>query len=144
MAKTKRRSSTTRTQIIRTPAPIVRVTAPRAAPVKRRRWFRQRAAQVGGIASQHNIDMALAGAAVGFAVKEGWIDKLPAIPVVGRIGAAAIALDYFSRHGGGPFARRGALACAVLAGYQLGNEGTIHGDDAGPDAPAEDGYGDDA
>ena len=93
MAKRKRKTtaarSAPRTQIIRTPAPIVRVSAPRAAaPVKRRSSLRRRASAVGGFVSQHNIDMAIAGGMVGFAVKSGLIDKLPAIPLIGRIGTA--------------------------------------------------------
>jgi len=88
---------------------------------------------VGGFVSQHNIDMALTGGVVGFAVKSGMLQKLPAIPVFGRIGTAAIALDYYAKHGGGDMARRASAGFAFLAGYQLGTQGSIDGDeDAGP------------
>ena len=72
--------------------------------------------------------MALGGVLYGFAVKSGIVAKLPAIPIVGRTGTAAIALDYFSRHGGGPWAGKAARAAACIAGYQLGAEGAIQGD----------------
>jgi hypothetical protein len=70
----------------------------------------------------------MGGALFGFAVKSGYIAKLPAIPVIGRTGTAAILLQYFSRHGGGQLAGKAAMAAAVLAGYQLGSEGHITGD----------------
>jgi hypothetical protein len=71
---------------------------------------------------------AMGGALFGFAVKSGYVDKLPAIPVIGRTGTAALILDYASRHGGGDMCGKAARAAAVLAGYQLGSEGRIHGD----------------
>ena len=72
--------------------------------------------------------MAIGGALYGYAVKSGLVAKLPAIPVLGRTGTAAILLDYWSRHGGGQLAHRAARAAAAIAGYQLGNEGQISGD----------------
>jgi hypothetical protein len=127
-------------------APIIRVAAPRAAPVKRRRsgGLRRRARAADGFVSQHNIDMAIGGAMVGLAVKQGWIDKLPAIPLLGRIGTAAIVLDYYGKHGGGQMAQRAATACAALAGYQLMQQGHISGDDESQGAPnlPQDGYAD--
>ena len=72
--------------------------------------------------------MAIGGALYGYAVKSGLVAKLPAIPVLGRTGTAAILLDYWSRHGGGQIAHRAARAAAAIAGYQLGHEGSISGD----------------
>jgi hypothetical protein len=83
----------------------------------------------GGLISNESIQMAVGGALYGFAVKQGLIDKLPAIPVLGRTGTAAILLDYWSRHGGGQLAHRAARAAAAIAGYQLGHEGKISGSD---------------
>jgi hypothetical protein len=89
----------------------------------------------GGIVSNETVQMAVGGALYGFAVKSGVIAKLPAIPVLGRTGTAAILLDYWSRHGGGQMAGRAARAAAAIAGYQLGAEGKISGDFAmGDDA----------
>jgi hypothetical protein len=78
--------------------------------------------------------MAIGGALYGFAVKSGIVAKLPAIPVLGRTGTAALVLDYWSRHGGGQYAGRAARAAAAIAGYQLGHDGTIQGDFAMGDA----------
>lgn len=144
MAKKRRPSTSSATKIIRVPsapAPIIRVAAPRAAPAKRRRGgWRRRARSVGGFVSNHNVDMAIGGAIVGLMVKQGWMDKLPAMPVVGRIGTVAILADYYSKHGGGDLARKVSSGAAVLAGYQLMQQGHIDGEDG--DETAETGYGD--
>ena len=135
MAKRKRASTKTRTttKIVRAPAPIIRVSSPRAAPVRRRRVARRRGGGgggmgIGGLVSSEAIQMAIGGALYGYAVKSGLVAKLPAIPVLGRTGTAAILLDYWSRHGGGSIAHRAARAAAAIAGYQLGAEGKISGD----------------
>lgn len=84
---------------------------------------------IGSIISSDSVQMAIGGALYGYAVKSGIVDKLPAIPVLGRTGTAAILLDYWARHGGGQLAHRAARAAAAIAGYQLGHEGKISGDD---------------
>lgn len=150
MAKRRRKSSSASrsaglVRTLRAPAPIIKVSAPRAAPVRRRRRVarrRSRGLSIGGLGSMNGLlGNVLGGAVFGFAVKQGWVDKLPEIPVIGRTGAAAIALDYFSKHGGGQIAARAAMAAGCIAGYQLGSEGHIHGFDvmgnASPDEYAE-------
>lgn len=133
MAAKKRRrvvSDRTTTKIIKAPAPIIRVSAPRAAVAKRRSPRRRRSGghNLGGLVSNESVQMAIGGALYGYAVKSGIVEKLPAIPVLGRTGTAAILLDYWSRHGGGQLAGRAARAAAAIAGYQLGNTGKISGD----------------
>lgn len=136
MARKRRRTatrSTSVTRIVKAPAPIIRVSAPRASKPARRRSRRSRSGggtSVGGIISNESIQMAIGGALYGYAVKSGLVAKLPAIPVLGRTGTAAILLDYWSRHGGGQIAHRAARAAAAIAGYQLGHEGQISGDEA--------------
>jgi len=138
MAKKRKRASTTTraaTKIIRVPsaaAPIIKVSAPRAA-VRRRRGRRRSSGRssgggIGGIISNEAMHAAVGGAVYGFAVKSGIVAKLPEIPLVGRTGTAAILLDYWSRHGGGKWAHAAARAAAAIAGYQLGAEGKIQGD----------------
>lgn len=137
MAKKRRKSapsartSSVRTQVIRTPAPIVRVSAPRALPARRQAPRRRR--RVGGFGGggggkvRSLVNPALAGGAVGMLVKSGLIDKLPAIPVIGRLGAAAIGLSYFG--GNSPLVRDMSHGLAFLSGYQLTHDGSISGDD---------------
>src|SRR6185503_16165486 len=93
--KTKNATASSRTQIIRTPAPIVRVSVPqqRAAVVQRRAPRRHSGGSSGGMAGVKSLAQpALAGGAVGLVVKSGFVDKMPDIPIVGRVGSAAIAL----------------------------------------------------
>lgn len=152
MAKRRKRSTASAAKIIRVgapraAAPIIRVSAPRAAPAKRRRrGGRRRSSSMGlgfgGGVVGSLVPKVIGGAAYGFVVKQGWVDKLPSIPIVGRTGAAAIALQYFSRHGGGQLAANAASAAAYIAGYQLGTEGAIHGD-ASPDSYGDETYAED-
>lgn len=132
MAK-RRRTATTATRIIRvgaSPAPIIRVAAPRVVRQKRRHHRRRRSGGRigGGLISNESVQLAIGGALYGYAVKAGIIAKLPALPLLGRTGTAAIVLDYFGRHGGGQLCAKAAHAAAAIAGYQLGSEGTITGD----------------
>lgn len=84
------------------------------------------------------------GAAFGFAVKQGWVDRLPAVPVIGRTGLAAILLNEAAKRGMfSQVTRPASVAAACLAGYQLGSEGSIHGEDPsmyGPDIDDEGSY----
>lgn len=148
MAKRKMRrpSSATSVKVVkvaaaRSPAPIIRVAAPRA-PARRKHRRRSSSgggrSHAGGLISNESVQMAIGGALYGFAVKSGFVAKLPEIPVLGRTGTAAIVLDYWSRHGGGKFARSAAHAAAAIAGYQLGSEGKISGDATTPGSMAGD------
>jgi len=110
----------------RAPAPIVRVVS-RAAPRKKHRRSRRRSSSVGSVAG-FNLDYALGGLLYGFAVKSGLVQKLPAIPVIGRTGTAALALGFWAKRGGGEYVRKAAVAAAVLTGYQFGSTGAVTGD----------------
>lgn len=141
MAKRKTSTAITRTQIIRAPAPIVRVSVPRAAPAARVKRRSSSNGRGGGFMSRPIVNMGIAGMGVGIAVKSGLMDKLPEIPVIGRIGTAALILDYYGKHGGGDMVRNAAVGCAFLAGYQMGTVGKIEGDD--DVSPDDDSYDDD-
>jgi hypothetical protein len=135
MARRKTKTAIRTIRVPRAAGPqIIKVQAPRAAPVKRKTHRRRRRStmlgSIGGSASRSNIDVAIGGGLYGLAVKAGLIDKLPAIPIVGRTGTAAILLTYASqRNMGGELVKRMAIAASVLAGYQLGTEGKVLGDD---------------
>jgi hypothetical protein len=119
-------------------APAAIVVRTRSVPAKRKQRRRRGASSGGGgMLGGGIVGHFIGGALFGFAVKQGWVDKLPEVPVIGRTGAAAFGLNYFAKHGGGDVARKMAVAAAVLAGYQLGDTGSIHGDEA---APGGDGY----
>ena len=109
--------------------PTIRIAAPRALPVRapKRRSSKRRGVGSGGGLSPIN---AFIGAAVfGMAEKSGLIDKLPSVPLVGRLGTVAIGAHFYSKHGGGKIARDVAFIAAILAGHQLGHDGSIAGED---------------
>lgn len=103
---------------------VVRESAPLVRRASRRR---STSGQVGGFVSKHNIDMAMGGAVYGFLVKQGFVAKLPEIPILGRTGTAAIVLDWAAKSTRNELLGRAATAAAVIAGYQLGSEGKITG-----------------
>lgn len=135
----KRRRSTA-VRIVRSPAPrtaaapIIKIAQPRAPATRKKRApaRRSRSSSFIGGAMQSGISDAIGGAIFGFAVKQGWVAKLPAIPVIGRTGTAAIVLHYLAKRGGGEYVKRAAVAAAVIAGYQLGSTGSILGDGGTP------------
>jgi|WetSurMetagenome_2_1015567.scaffolds.fasta_scaffold23732_4 hypothetical protein len=132
MAKKKKTASRTRTVVVqpaKAAAPIIRVSAPRAAPITHRRKRRvSGSAQGGGLKD-------MVGAGVGGAVF-GYIEthfpNLPTLPVLGRAGTVALACHFLRKQGGfghGALVRDVGMAAAVIAGYQLGKTGKIAGDD---------------
>lgn len=149
----KRRRSTSAVRVVRSApraaAPIIKIAQPRApSATRKRRGTRRRASRrssiVGGVsgALHSGIADAVGGALFGFAVKQGWVAKLPAIPIVGRTGTAAIVLHYLAKRGGGEYVKRAAVAAAVIAGYQLGSTGAILGDASTPGSLGDDSYAD--
>jgi hypothetical protein len=131
MAKrTSTRTAIVRAIPMRAPAPIIKVSAPRAAPSRKKHHRRHR----GGGARAVNVKTMM-GAAIGGAVM-GFVDKsftnLPTLPVIGRAGTIALAAYMLASKGGGggigAIARDVALAAAAVAGYELGKEGKVSGD----------------
>jgi len=123
----KRRASSTaivRAFPVRSPAPVIRIAAPRALPAKK--THRRRGAASTGITGKTLIGAGIGGAALGFIEKT--FPNLPTMPIIGRTGTIAIAAYMISKRGGGGIARDIALAAAVLTGYQIGKTGTVAGD----------------
>lgn len=94
--KARRSSGGGRTTVIRAPAPIVKVSAPRA-PAKRRRRSggggRRRSSGIGGLLSTSKGSrgaLALGALLLGYASKEGWLAKLPLVGKAGPITSAAL------------------------------------------------------
>lgn len=105
----------------RAAAPIIRVSAPRAAPKKKHHR------KHGGTAltQQRMLEFAIGGAAFGFISKQ-FGDKLPTLPVIGRSGTIAILAYWFGKGKGG-LMRDIAIASGVIAGYEIGTTGHISG-----------------
>jgi len=113
---------------VRSPAPIIRVSAPRAAPVKHRRKGRRRSSSGGGssLTLGHIVGAGIGGFALGFIKKT--FPTLPTIPLLGRSGTIALGAYFLRGHIKSPIVRDVALAAAAVAGNELGSTGTISGD----------------
>lgn len=142
MAKRRTRSgqftATRAVQVYRPPAPIIRVSAPRA--IAKKKHHRRRHSSGGGELSQKNmLGLALGGAALGFIEKT--FPNLPTVPFIGRKGTIAIGAYMLHKRGtGGGILRDVALAAAVLSGYELGLKGSISGEVMGDVVPQVSGH----
>jgi hypothetical protein len=65
------------------------------------------------------------GLAIGMAEKQGVLDFLPEVPLVGRKGALAIGLAFLMPRN--PYAVTASRGLAFLSGYEYGKEGSISG-----------------
>jgi hypothetical protein len=123
-ARTAHRTSTT--SIIRAPAPIIRVSAPRAATHHKKKHHRRSSAAGGG-----SLAKRATGALVGGWVL-GYIDKnfptLPTIPMLGKAGTIAGAAYLLATKMHVKFAADVCLAAASVAGYEMSTTGKIIGD----------------
>jgi hypothetical protein len=136
MAKRKTKSTSSRggTTIIRerSAAPIIKVSAPRAAPVKHHK--RRRAHHGGGsgkfgsatgaMTPTKSGSLALGGFIYGFIEKN--FPQIPTLPVIGKSGAIAIIAYFAGGKSAGIIADVGNAA-SVIAGYSFGSTGKVSG-----------------
>lgn len=116
-------------------APTIRVvTAAPVAPRVRAAVVRgaRRAASAAGRAAwdeKHTLAAVAAGGLLGLAVKNNWIQQLPTVPAIGRIGTIGVALWAIGKYGRNRVARHAASGVLAVAAYQLGVSGSVTGDD---------------
>jgi len=133
MAKRKTKTKSSGVTVIRerSAAPIIRMSAPRAAPVKRRR----RSGGGGGHRGSHggatgamtptkSGSLALGGFIYGFIEKN--FPQIPTLPVIGKSGAIAIIAYFAGGKSAGIIADVGNAA-SVIAGYSFGSTGKVSG-----------------
>jgi hypothetical protein len=106
--------------------------------VKAKKHHRRGAGRAGGLFSKHNITVVGSGFAVGMLEKMAFVQNLPSLPVIGKTGTIAVAA-YLLSGGRQGMALDVATSAAAIAGYMLGNQGSIVGDGADPYG-ATDGY----
>src|SRR5260221_14295340 len=106
MAKTKTRPSGFAMTPWRPQPQSLRIVVPKAAPIAKTRKKGSRRGHGKGRSATGGslIEMTIAAGVVGMADKAGIIDKVPNVPVIGRKGAAAIALHFFMPHN--PYAKK--------------------------------------
>jgi hypothetical protein len=135
MAK-RRKSSGPKTITVReriSPTPI-RISVPRAAPIKKRRAGRRRSHAGGGILShgtggamsaKKSTSLAVGGFLYGF-IEKNWGSQLPTIPLIGKSGTIALAAYFLGGKSPGLIADVGNAA-SVIAGYSFGSTGKVSG-----------------
>jgi hypothetical protein len=114
----------------RAQAQVIQLAPPRRRTSIRRVKHRRRRSSSAGGGSAKNVMLGLAigGAALGFIEKSSFAASLPTLPVIGRTGSIALGIYFFNKNKPG-LVRDIGCAAAVLAGYQLGHDGKISGED---------------
>jgi hypothetical protein len=135
MAK-RRKSSGTKTITVRervTPAPI-KISVPRAAPIKKRRAGRRRHHSSGGIMSggtggsmspKRSIGLGVGGFLYGY-IEKTFGTQIPTVPLIGKSGTIALACYFLGGKSPGLIADVGNAA-SVIAGYSFGSTGRVSG-----------------
>lgn len=135
MAKKKTRTQTQNRAIVvreRSPAPIIRVSAPRATPVKRKRGHRKSGgggsrsigSATGAMSGTKSGSLALGGFIYGYLEKN--VTQIPTLPLVGKSGAIALIAYFMGGKSPGIIADIGNAA-SVIAGYSFGSTGRVSG-----------------
>jgi hypothetical protein len=125
----RRRRASAGAKIIRIPtaqkAPIINVRAP-SAPSKRKGTRRRGGKSAGGSLTKDSaIAAALGGLALGFIEKT--FPNMPTVPVLGKKGTVVLACLFLGKKI--PYSKEIGLVAAGLAGYELGKDGRVSGDD---------------
>jgi hypothetical protein len=113
-----------RPQIIQVASPTRRRSSGGSRKPKRRHHRR-----AGASTGRTMMGAAIGGAVFGFVEKS--FPTLPTLPFLGRAGTVALVCYFLNKKGGmgGSIIRDTGLAAASIAGYELGKDGKISGDD---------------
>jgi hypothetical protein len=127
------------TRIVRAAAPIIRVSAPRAATKKHRRkgGARRSSSFLGGVAGRvgSRTAIVMGSAALGYASKEKWLEKLPVIGKAGPItsfGLLGWGVEEFLKVKLPPIVHDMITSALALSAFNIGFSGgqTLVGEDA--------------
>jgi hypothetical protein len=131
MAK-KRTKTQSRAIVVRerSPAPIIRVSAPRATPVKHKRrkshggGGKSIGSATGAMSATKSGGLALGGFIYGYIEKN--VPQVPTLPLIGKSGAIALIAYFMGGKQAGIIADIGNAA-SVIAGYSFGSTGRVSG-----------------
>ena len=133
----KRRKTATKSVVIRErSAPqTIRVSVPRAAPIRRKGTRRRRShggghsvgrgGATGAMSVNKSGSLALGGFIYGY-IEKTFGPQLPALPLIGKTGAIALAAYFLGGKSPGLIADVGNAA-SVIAGYSFGSTGKVSG-----------------
>jgi hypothetical protein len=136
MAKRRKTATKTITVRERSAPQTIKVSVPRAAPIKARRRGRARRHSGGGglgrgggatgaMSLNKSGSLALGGFIYGY-IEKTFGPQLPALPLVGKTGAIALAAFFLGGKHPGIIADVGNAA-SVIAGYSFGSTGKVSG-----------------
>lgn len=116
----------------RSPAPIIRMSAPRAAPVKKHKRKRggggggskSIGSATGAMSATKSGGLALGGFIYGYIEKN--VPQVPTLPLIGKSGAIALIAYFMGGKQAGIIADIGNAA-SVIAGYSFGSTGRVSG-----------------
>lgn len=116
----------------RSPAPIIKVSAPRAAPVKKGKRRRHHGggrssaigSATGAMSATKSGSLALGGFIYGYIEKN--VPQVPTLPLIGKSGAIALIAYFMGGKNPGIIADIGNAA-SVIAGYSFGSTGRVSG-----------------
>jgi hypothetical protein len=112
----------------RPPAQVIQIRSPRSSGAPKKKHHRRRSSGASG--GRSYLGAAIGGAIFGFIEKS--FPTLPTLPILGRAGTVAVAGYFLGKRGGlghSGIIRDVTMAAAVIAGYELGKDGKISGDD---------------
>ncbi len=135
MAKRRKTATKTITVRERSAPQTIKVSIPRAAPIKARRHSRRRSHGGGGrgmgggatgaMSVNKSGSLALGGFIYGY-IEKTFGPQLPALPLIGKTGAIALAAYFLGGKSPGLIADVGNAA-SVIAGYSFGSTGKVSG-----------------
>jgi hypothetical protein len=127
MARSRSRSRALARRSVSVKPVVIRTT--KVVKAKRRRHHhRGGGLGVGGFLSGANVEMLMAGAALGFLDKSAIVASLPKLPFLGEHGTIAVAAYMLSRGGRMPLAANISRGAMFLAAYELVKQGAISGE----------------
>jgi hypothetical protein len=135
MAKRRKTATKTITVRERSAPQTIKVSVPRAAPIRRKATRRRRShggghrsiggGATGGMSINKSGSLALGGFIYGY-VEKTFGPQLPALPLIGKTGAIALAAYFLGGKSPGLIADVGNAA-SVIAGYSFGSTGKVSG-----------------
>ena len=109
-----------------TAKPIVIRERVTVAPKKKHRRHGGGGGGGGDMFTKENTGLAIGAVVLGYIDKQTQI-KIPTLPFVGRAGSIAVIAGIIGHKFRIPLATKVSKAAIVIAGYELGNKGTISG-----------------
>jgi len=125
MARSRSRSRSLARRTVSVKPVVIRQTK----VVKAKRRHHHRGGGFGGFLGGGQVEMLMAGAALGFLDKSSFVASLPKLPFLGEHGTVAVAAYMLGKNMRNPILSNIAKGAMFLSAYELVKQGSITGDD---------------